>query len=99
MSIDLLKFLETAQFTYDPKQLDILDEDQMFVAQLGSPKLVHPTDSLIHAQGRLLAAAPELRRRLESILILYREHCPKRQRNDFAIERAQSVLDSFFDPS
>lgn len=99
MSIDLMNFIERSAFHYDRESLDIVDEDAMFVASLGRPSLIHPTDTLIHAQGRVLAAAPELRRCVEELLILYRATCPENRQESAAIRRAEDVLNSFFDES
>lgn len=96
MSIDLIKFLERSALHYDQETLDIVDEDAIFVASLGRPSLILPTDSLIHAQGRLLASAPELWRCLEELLSGYDRHCPSEHRNEDTIKRTYEVLNSFY---
>ncbi|MEX1229175.1 MAG: hypothetical protein WEB58_02970 [Planctomycetaceae bacterium] len=99
MSIDLMKFLERSAFHYDRETLDIVDEDAMFVASLGRPSLFNSTDTRIHAQGRVLAAASELRRCLEELMLLYRSACPENRQESAVIRRAEDVLNSFFDES
>lgn len=96
MSIDLIKFLERSALHYNCETLDIIDEDAIFVASLGRPSLILSTDTLIHAQGRLLASAPELRRCLEELLYGYDRHCPVEHRNEEAIKRTYEVLNSFY---
>ena len=98
MSIDLAAYLERTRFTYDPKRLDITDDEGMFVTQLGRPSLILPNDSLIHAQGRLMASAPELRRRLAGLLMLYRKHCPEMRNKQYILDLNWSIIDGILDP-
>lgn len=98
MSIDLACYLERTRFTYDPETLRITDDEGMFVTQLGRPSLILPNDSLIHAQGRLMAKAPELRRRLASLLMLYGWYCPEMRNKQFIIDHNLSIIDSILDP-
>lgn len=98
MSIDLETYIERTHFSYDPERLHILDDEGMFVTQLGRPSLILPNDSLIHAQGRLMAKAPELRRRLASLLMLYRMYCPEMQNKQFIIDYNWKIIDSILDP-
>ena len=95
MSIDLIKFLERSVLHFDRETLDIVDEDAIFVASLGRPSLIPSTDTLIHAQGRLLASAPELLLCLEELLHGYDHHCPVEHRNEEAIKRTYEALNSF----
>ncbi|MCM2374694.1 hypothetical protein [Aporhodopirellula aestuarii] len=99
MSIDLTKYLEITRFEYDPERLQILDDELMFVAELGRPSLILPNDSLIHAQGRLMAAAPELRRRLASLQILYEKECPANRRKKFVLDHTWEFIDGILDES
>jgi hypothetical protein len=99
MSIDLASYIERTRFTYDPESLHITDDEGMFVAALGRPRLILPNDSLIHAQGRLMAKAPELRRRLTGLLMLYRKHCPEMQNKQFIIDHTWRIIDSILDAS
>lgn len=98
MSIDPPSYIERTRFSYDPERLHILDDEGMLVAQLGRPSLILPNDSLIHAQGRLMAKAPELRRRLASLLMLYGMYCPEMQNKKFIIDHNGSIIDSILDP-
>lgn len=99
MSIDLASYIERTRFTYDPEHLHIIDDEGMFVAELGRPSLILPNDSLIHAQGRLIEAAPELRRRLASLLIRYRKDCPEHRHEAFVLDHTWEFIDSILDAS
>ena len=99
MSIDLASYIERTRFTYHPESLHIIDDEGMFVAELGRPSLILPNDSLIHAQGHLMAAAPELRRRLASLLILYRKECPENRRKKLVFDHTWKFIDGILDVS
>jgi hypothetical protein len=99
MSIDLLSYIERTRFNYDRESLQITDDEGMFVAELGRPSLILPNDSLIHAQGRLMAAAPELRRRLASLLFRYRKDCPELRYKAFLLDHTWKFIDSILDAS
>jgi hypothetical protein len=70
-----------------------------FVAQLGRPNLILSNDSLIHAQGGLMAAGPELRRRLGSLLVLYRKERPENRNKAFVVDHTWKFIDSILDVS
>lgn len=77
MSFDPFKYLESARFDYDRYRFRIRDDAGVIVAELGRRSLFRSNDSIIHTQGRLLATAPELRRCLENLLVLYARDCPE----------------------
>ena len=98
MYIDLLSYVERTRFNYDRESLHITDDEGMFVAELGRPSLILPNDSLIHAQGRLMAAAGELRRRLASLLFRYSKDAEHRQKA-FVLDHTWKFIDSILDAS
>lgn len=98
MSIDPAIYVERTQFSYDKERLRIIDDEGLCVAELGRPSLILPNDSLIHTQGRLMAKAPELRRRLASLLMLYAMYCPEMQNKRFIIDYNRKIIDSILDP-
>jgi hypothetical protein len=76
MSFDPFTYLESARFEYDRYRFRIRDDTGAIVAELGRRSLIRSNESMIHTQGRLLAAAPELRRCLENLVTFYARDCP-----------------------